>query len=198
VLEAPLSRRRDTPSLAPRQPVPRSQSGGETGRTPNAGASNLPSDLSALIRSPWNSVMNQRKVPPHAILNRFASRPSAHPLPTAIRLDRAQGYVPNPPTDIRLRPPSPHPRPSSPIRAETFRIRPRRSTSRAGRRGFVQPGNANNPVRPAPGCLHSFGMLGTSMIPHAISIHALRSRTIPKPKILASSAHERAVKEAML
>ncbi len=38
VLEAPLSLRRDTPTLAPRQPVPRSQSAGETGRTPNAGA----------------------------------------------------------------------------------------------------------------------------------------------------------------
>jgi len=59
VLEAPLSLRRITPSLAPRQPVPRSQSAGETGRTPNAGASNPPPDLPAFIRSPRNPVMNR-------------------------------------------------------------------------------------------------------------------------------------------
>jgi len=59
VLEAPLSVRHDTPSLAPPQPVPRSQSAGETGRTPNAGASNLPPDLSTFIRSLQTSVMNE-------------------------------------------------------------------------------------------------------------------------------------------
>jgi len=42
VLAAPLSLRRDTPGLAPRSPVPQSQSAGETGRTPNAGACNGP------------------------------------------------------------------------------------------------------------------------------------------------------------
>jgi hypothetical protein len=80
VLEAPLSHRRDTPRLAPRQPVPQSQSAGETGRTPNAGASNLPPDLSALIRSPRNSVMNQKSLalrnPESLRLPAFLSSPS--------------------------------------------------------------------------------------------------------------------------
>jgi hypothetical protein len=96
--------------------------------------------------------------------------PAAPPSPPLIAFqhqsgsDPARGYVPNLPTDTLIPPLSVHPRPSPPIRAETFRIRPRRSTSRAGRRGFVQPGNANNPVRPAPGCLHSFGMLAFNPI----------------------------------
>jgi hypothetical protein len=60
VLEAPLSLRRDMPTLAPRQPVPRSESAGETERTPNAGASNPPPDLPDFIRSTRNPVMNLR------------------------------------------------------------------------------------------------------------------------------------------
>jgi len=50
VLAAPLSHSRDTSSFAPRSPVPRSQSAGETGRTPNAGASHQP--LSQRARPP--------------------------------------------------------------------------------------------------------------------------------------------------
>jgi len=42
VLAAPLFLRRGVMGLATRQPVPRNQSAGETGRTPNAGASHEP------------------------------------------------------------------------------------------------------------------------------------------------------------
>jgi len=110
-------------------------------------------------------------------------QPSAHRFPTAIRLHGARVQVPNPPADTPRFPPSTHPRPSSPIRADTFRIRPCPSTSRAGRRGFAQPGHANNPVRPAPGCLHSFGMLGFFILPfHLPTHHCGISANTPQPR----------------
>ena len=110
MLEAPLSLHANpSPTAAC---VPRSQSAGETGRTPNAGASNPPPDLSAFIRSPRNPVMS------------LTSRRAASPL-------WIEGAAPGPSRESTNASPSP----TWPGRRASARPRSSQTPARDGRPG---------------------------------------------------------------
>jgi len=88
VLEAPLSLRRDTPTLALRQPVPRSQSAGETGRTlPRRRDWREQPDARLARFQPFTPESREEPVDAHQ--QRFVQTPALQVFKEALPADRA-------------------------------------------------------------------------------------------------------------